>query len=851
MKDKKSFEIRIISQLALVVTVVVFSGSLIVLNLLLDWEHWPIPILFFTGAVSLFLYLYDRLPEKIASHLYSWILILDVFYYIVNMQSTTDCTAVIIISFIILALTQERWILWSGFFVSELGLLYALFMRGEHGGLIFDRSHIVRTNWQLVLVLAAAFVVESLLSIFRHIVSILNNRIAVLEKENQAASDFLTNVSHEIRTPINVAIGLTGIEMEEETNPRKQMRLASIHEASNRVAEQIDDIMDFSEIEMKRLTVNEEEYMLSSLLGDVVAKLQPYMKKGVEVVFDVESSIPAVMSSDAAKIKKMLWHLIVNGIKFTQEGGVYVHIGCEKVPYGVNLNMTVTDTGIGMDMRREADIFRRFYQVDSMRTRTSGGLGLGLPIIIGFLKEMGGFLYVDSTQGEGSTMRVTVPQKVVDEDECFAVDDPGAYCVGVFFNYSTVKDPNVREYYNRMIRHFSKGIKIPFHNADNIENLKRLVSQMIFSHLFTGAREYETYTDYIEGLALNTVVTVVADAGWEPRTGSRVHIVRKPVYCFPLVNVINNTVAAEETFGEIYLEGVRALVVDDEPMNLTVALGIFDRYGMEVTTADSGPTAIEICQKQKFDIIFMDHMMPEMDGVEAMKRIRADYRHKGVEMPFVALTANALSSAREMFLAEGFEGFVSKPIELPELERVLKKVLPTSLISYRSKEEMRKAVYGEEISPQEADGDFFDEIAKLGINPSNGMRYSENDREFYELLLQQYVEEAPEKIRKADRLLAEDNLTEYAVIAHSVKSTSRLIGASELSEKAMELEKAAKAGDRKTIDEKGMAVFEEYETLAKGIDGIISGNEKKSGNIQMMPQGATMFEFLPKGGETS
>ncbi len=842
MAEENRTESRTMAMIAVIAAVVLLSVVLIVLNIMLEWEHWAIPIIAFGAVACVGTYVLGRLTGRTALYIYSTILIIEVFYYNVNISSTYDSTPVIVLMLVILALTQESWLPWIGFVATYLGVLYGLILQNERGAIVFDVNNVVRIAWHLIIIWIAVITVEMLLKSIKRIEEGLKKRIGVLENENQAASDFLTNVSHEIRTPVNAIMGLTGLVMENETNDVNLERLQSVYDAGSRVSEQISDIMDYSEIEMNRIAVNEEDYMMSSLLSDLSVRLAPHMKKGVEVIIDVDMSMPAVMRTDVAKLKKIMLHLIVNGIKFTRQGAVYVNVAYDKKPYGVNLNVSVTDTGIGMDMKQKERSLSRFYQADSMRTRASGGLGLGLPIVIGFLQALGGFASVDSIPGSGTTMRFSVPQKVINPGKSISIDNRENTCLAAFFAFHTIQNPQIREFYNRFMRNFITPLHVTTHRVETIDSLKKVVSKVFFTHVFTGAWEYENYTDYIESLTDKCIVCVIADPDLKLRYGSRVRIIKKPLYGYPLVNALNNELIDDASKGDLYLPGVKALVVDDEPMNLTVATGLFEKYGMIITTAGSGQEAVEICSSQDFDIVFMDHMMPGMDGVEAMKIIRSEARHRGVEYPFVALTANALSSAREMFIKEGFDGFVSKPVDLVEFERVVKNLLPKAAISYREKVPVDKKTAGERLKGG---------LSSLGIDVSEGMRYSEDDEDFYKVLLKQFAGEAVDKHERAENFLSDNNLDEYAVIVHSIKSTAKMIGADMLSEKARLMEMAAKEGNLSKVQEGHEGLFSKYEETAKGIGEILGEDISKNeivGAESIMPRGAAMFEFLPKGG---
>ena len=390
----------------------------------------------------------------------------------------------------------------------------------------------------------------------------------------------------------------------------------------------------------------------------------------------------------------------------------------------------------------------------------------------------------------------------------------------------------MREFYNSLLDNLATMTQTISHRADNIDNLKRLVRTVRFTHLFVGANEYNQYTDYLERLTSRMTVIVIADDGLVLKPQTRVRVVPKPVNCISIINVINHTVREKREAGELRLYGVKALVVDDEPMNLTVARGILGRYGMEVVTAESGLEAVGLCAKEDFDIVFMDHMMPEMDGVEAMKRIRAEARRREADYPVVALTANALSSAREMFLAEGFDGFVSKPIELIDLERVLRKLLPKAIVNVAVPEKREKT--------------FAEELAELGFDYSRGMHYSQGDEGFYRTLLGQFADEAGAKQERAAAMLSQKDAVEYAVVVHSIKSTAKMLGADALSEEAKELEYEAKAGQMDLVAGAHPDFFARYRKTAKKLKTLLGDEGKPAG--QVMPANGKVFEFLPKEG---
>ena len=854
MENRRENDIRVMSHILLVITIAIFSLVLVFLNILLDWEKWTIPLLLFSIVISFVLHITHRLSERMRLSIYALILMMEMFYYCANVTTLFDCTPVVLVILILLSITQEKLLTAACFLVGYAGMFYHLIDSGfKAGGPAVDLSDVIRIIWHLILVLITAIIAVRLINAIRQMEAEYRKKIHTLEGVNKSASDFLANVSHEIRTPINAVIGLTGVCLEKEADPSIRTDLEAVEAAGKRVAEQISDILDYSEIDMDSLAVNSEDYMLSSVLNDLVNQLTPVKPKELELIINVESTLPSVMHTDVYKFKKILWHLISNSLKYTSEGGVYVHISSVKQPYGINLLIEVSDTGIGMTEAELERVFERFYQANSGRTRSTSGLGLGMSIVAGFVSALNGFITVESVPEKGTRVRVSIPHRVVNTSECMSVRDKERLCLGGLLHFDKYKNAQVREYYNDMLRSIVAGLHVKMHRVETVETLKKLLENVRLTHLFVGEEEYHQDVAFLERLSHEVLVVVVADQDFTLPIGSHIRILRKPFYCFPVITFLNMDVGdVEVDEGRLTCPGVRALVVDDEPMNLTVSTGIFSRYGMVVTTAKSGWEAIDLCAANDYDIIFMDHMMPGMDGVEAMKHIRTETTRGRNEVPIVALTANAVSTAREMFLAEGFDAFVSKPIELIELERALRKVLPDSLIVMETDdvreaeaEEVRSAEPFAAPSGKKAEKEEvaspFEPLSGLGVDTEKGLHYCQNDNDFYRTLLLQFARDAKEKREHAAGFFEAGELNDYAIIVHALKSTSRMIGALALSEEAQELEAAAKEGRMAYIRENHAVVMAEYEKLT---DGILKLYTPDGGDEE------DVMEFSPEDGMT-
>ena len=641
-----------------------------------------------------------------------------------------------------------------------------------------------------------------------------------LEDENRRTEDFLTNVSHELRTPINAVTGLTSVMLKNESDSAKRDNLFSIQKAGYRLFGQIEDILDYTEIDTNKMTASSEQYMLSSLVNDIITeRSMTDSKDNLELIFDVEPKIPAMLIGDSKKIKKIIKHLVDNGLKFTDEGGVYVRIYDIPKSYGINLIIQVTDTGIGMDAQSLSRVTERFYQSSSGRERRAGGLGLGLPIVFGMVRSMDGFIHVDSKPGEGTCVTVSIPQKIADPAPGMKVEKPDSLCIACYLMPEKYKVPEVRQFYDTMILNLATGLDVPVHRVFSLGDLKKLMSAYEITHLLLADEEYEKDADYFENCDPQTQVILVAGKAYRMRKNSRVKVLRKPFHCFPVVNLLNSEVSPAAQGSRMICPDVKVLVVDDEPMNRMVAEGILRDYQMSVKTAGSGLEAIEMCGQEDFDLLFIDHMMPEMDGVETLKKLRQLNTESAQNFSAIAFTANAVSGAREMFLREGFDDFLSKPVEANELERVLKKVLPKTRIKFVDEKDIPKPAPVQDSAEEREDaGAAQDELSILqagGINTAEAMEYCRGDKGFYIQLLQKFISDRERKQSDLDKFLAGEDYANYRIQVHSLKSSSKMMGADALSQFAKDMETASKDNNAEYIKENHAKLMEMYSQTVK------------------------------------
>lgn len=824
------------------IATIVLTGE----SFLLGWDTGAVVLLIIGLASSWVLHITGKIPESIRLWLYLVLTMLAFFFYGIHETSIYDLAPVMSLiilmystteMYIIIRICVATYFLTMGYdFVFVLG-----------GSIEMSPLVVTRTLLHLALVCVAGKLVKIEIQRRRKDRKNTDEKINELEETNRRTEDFLANVSHELRTPINAVTGITTVMLKNEEDADKKKDLFSIQMAGHRLFGQIGDILDYTEIDTGRIKVSEDTYMISSLVNDIIVGNRLSVRENrPELIFDIDAGIPSVLFGDEKKIRKILEHLIDNAFKFTPKGGIYVRVYALRKAYGINLCIRVSDTGIGIAAEELEKIRERFYQSNGGRNRRAGGLGLGLPIVYGMVSAMEGFIQIESTEGKGTTVSVSIPQKVSDEAPGMVVENREDLCLACYLRTEKYEIPEIRDYYNEMIAHMVQGLDIPLHRVSSMEELEKLTSVYRLTHLFMGKEEYEENKSYFEELAQSIKVTVVADDDFVLPPESRMKLLKKPFYILPIVNILN--AGAEEVLLEekyMICPGVRVLVVDDEPMNLMVAEGIFKNYQMNVTTAESGRKAIEICEKEEFDLIFLDHMMPEMDGVETLKRLRKINADTGKVHTIIAFTANAVSGAREMFLREGFDEFISKPIETLEMERILRKVLPKSAISYVD-EKCKKALKAEDTENRAAqkeetiDGQMAEKpseeekitrLESAGIHTQSGIQYCSGDKEFYVEMLTKFAMDAGRKETEIDDFFKKEDFGNYGILVHALKSTSKMVGADSLSENAKQSEMAAKNHDADYIREHHKELLAEYHQVVQCIMDILGLNE--NGSVQV------------------
>ena len=560
-------------------------------------------------------------------------------------------------------------------------------------------------DWLLLGIASFGFLI---LFVFNSIVMMTYNRklseaAQRANEANEAKSNFLSTMSHDIRTPMNAILGLNEMVLRDSDDDDIRRYSESIKTAGSTLLGIINDILDFSKIEAGKMEIINVDYSFASLLNDLVNMVQKKAEdKGLSFNLDIESDIPMVLNGDEIRIKQIIINILSNAVKYTKQGSVTFSVHTHKPedkPDSIVLRISVADTGIGIKSEDLDRLFIAFERIDEKKNRSIEGTGLGMTIVQRFLDMMGSHLEVQSEYGKGSVFSFELEQKVVKWDP---------------------------------IGDFEEAFR------------RSLVERTDYRERFTAP-----------------------DA--------------------------------------------RVLVVDDTPVNITVFVSLLKRTGIRIDTAESGDEGISLFIRNKYDVIFLDHMMPDKDGIETLREMKSVKESPNTETPVICLTANAISGMRKMYTNAGFDDYLTKPIIAERLEMMLIQYLPEGKVELTSDtgENDDTDIY--------ALPDFLYNLKEIDLDA--GLTYC-GDGESYMMALEMYMNSAENKAEEIEKYWAAGDIKNTTIKVHALKSASRAIGALKLAESAAGLEKAGNSGDTDTLSKELGGLTCGYRQLARMLEPI-------------------------------
>lgn len=635
----------------------------------------------------------------------------------------------------------------------------------------------------------------------------VNMKNMELSKSSSMKSDFLANMSHEIRTPMNAVIGMAEMALREELTPAAREYIGQIKSSGQTLLTIINDILDFSKIESGKMDISDVEYEPMSVINDVSNIIMTRIgSKELELTVDVNPDLPSGLYGDNIRIKQVMVNLANNAVKFTKEGNVHVKVDFWQTDEEtIELSVAITDTGSGIKESDMNKLFRSFQQLDSKRNRNIEGTGLGLAICKQLVNLMNGKIHVDSEYGKGSTFSFVIPQKITNNARSVERLDENLAAAGLIRS----------EYIASELAGDMKKLGVSYERLESEEFLN-VVKEKQIGFLFI---EQPLFTEGVQYfLKLNPDVSGILLTNYRSVRSydlPNLRVVKKPLYILGLSNIFHgredNTAFSltEAEDVDFVAPTAEILVVDDNAINLTVVKGLLAPLQMKIDTALSGKEAVLKVTDKRYDIIFMDHMMPEMDGIETTRVIRRLLGNNG-QVPIVALTANAVEGTADMFISEGMNDMVAKPIEMRVIVSKLQKWLPPEKI-----EKLRKKGQGPRPVHKEGAAQMATNIAIDGLDVQKAMGFLGNEELFWSVL-KEYYRVIDKKCALIQEYEQKEMWREYTVEVHALKSASRQIGATDLAHTAEQMEAAGNAENAALIHKITPGMLEEY-MFYKGI----------------------------------
>lgn len=622
---------------------------------------------------------------------------------------------------------------------------------------------------------------------------------------NQAKTEFLANMSHEIRTPMNGILGMLELLLSTELSIRQKEFANLIYRSSHSLMGILNAILDLSKIESGKLTLEPQNINLRKIAEEVVNLMEPLAdKRKNELILRYPQDAPEYVVADGGRIRQILTNLVNNAVKFTEGGFVSLEVSAEKRAEDsgeVNFTFSIKDTGIGMTDQQQTLVFEKFNQADASITRRFGGTGLGLTICKELVDLMGGRIQLESAPGVGTRMWFSLSlQMLSNYDEAKRRFEQELLII-VAGDNEPIQD-TICEIISSWTVSYEKVNLEKLSDSLNKERKNKTIAIINFP---PGSEEFVLPEFHPQpnhaGLIFLMTPKQLTSSSFHESKNQNTAIIGKPVTNSKLYEAIRELLKGTESrineyFTQKSLEpefkkhrptekfALQVLIVEDNEINQEVAKGIFELFGCHSEIASSGKEALKIIESHKFDAVFLDCQMPEMDGFEVVRRIRGHSSSKIASIPVIAMTAHSMTSDRKKCLDAGMDNYLSKPINPDLLARILEKLAHGKTLSEETFEDFQAEA----------------EILTPEIDRERIKRIFSGKAGTLSKILKACKENVQNQLNKADSAIENQNFAEAIKAFHTIKGSVGNLGGIKVAEIAQRMETAARKEEIQKIE---------------------------------------------------